>query len=58
MCGSLQSYIVEAPSIKAFEKKDRYLRDQGIIYSYEAVLRWVTQTWLEMTSLQSHPTMI
>ena len=41
MCGTtnLPSYIVEAPSIKAFERSiGKHCRDQGIVYNYEAVV--------------------
>ena len=39
MWNSLPSYIVKAPSFKAFERRiDRYWRDQYIVYNYEVAL--------------------
>ena len=37
---SLPSHVVQAPSVKAFERRpDKYWVDQGVKYDYEAPLR-------------------
>ena len=43
---SLPNYIVEAPSIEAFERTiDRYWRDQYIVYNYEAAVSLGHSDW-------------
>ena len=40
MWNSLPSAIVEAPSVKAFERRlDKYWKDQDVLYNFESALR-------------------